>query len=282
MRKVVFKVILFGVVGGYFMDNFCSNASAQTLVVKYVSGTSVPSNQTILTNRSDAIDLFDIVDVPIVDVPAPVPFSAWIKSFTDPYGVELYMDAHGELLNSPMTPFRVKITIQDDRGIQSPVSSESNWYHFTIENSSGLDLIYVIAERYGTDDVNDPNNIKEVYDYEKATVTEFFPGFPGWIQTGDFSNINEGEIIDNWVFKEYNNSDLNRDKLVNLKDFAIFVSRWRDTGIDKGSDPNAFGDYADINGDGNVFADDLGSNFDGVNTQLSLLGFFTSCKLMLQ
>jgi len=170
----------------------------------------------------------------------------------------LYKDAHGELLNSPMSPFHMKVTIQDDRQTKSPVSSENNFYHFAIEDHSGLDLIYIIAERYGTDDVNDSNNIKESYDYEKASVTEFFPGFPGWIQTSDFNDVNEGEIIDNWVFKEYNNADLNRDGKVNFLDFAIFASRWKDTGIDKGSDPTVLSDYADIDGDGTVEVNDLG------------------------
>ena len=55
----------------------------------------------------------------------------------------------------------------------------------------------------------------------------------------------------------FNHADINRDGKVNLADYAILSQNWGREGIDKGSDPNALGDYADISGNGSVGVEDL-------------------------
>jgi hypothetical protein len=64
-------------------------------------------------------------------------------------------------------------------------------------------------------------------------------------------------IYDTRKIMVFNYCDLNRDGKVNLEDFGIFANNWQRTGIAKGSNPNALGDYADIDGNGTVEVDDL-------------------------
>ncbi len=59
-------------------------------------------------------------------------------------------------------------------------------------------------------------------------------------------------IYDQRKILVFNHADLNRDGSVDGLDYEILASNYGRTGVDKGSNPNALGDYADINGDGDV------------------------------
>ena len=79
---------------------------------------------------------------------------------------------------------------------------------------------------------------------------------------GDFQIQNipgtQTGIYDKRKVMFFNHSDLNRDGRVDNQDYAILANNINRTGINVGSNPNAFDDYADINRDGTVDNKGLG------------------------
>jgi len=124
------------------------------------------------------------------------------------------------------------------------------YWAFDILDNTDFEWKNIIGHRYGQSGVNDPDAIPE------DTVDIKYLDGTGWYQSGSFSGINNGDY-DRWKFELFNNCDLNRDGKVNFPDYAIFAGKWGTTGIDKGSDPNALDDYADIDENGTVEVNDL-------------------------
>lgn len=134
---------------------------------------------------------------------------------------------------------------------------EDNYWHFSISEDTGDSFYWknIFAERYGTDDINDPNNAKDIVDVTYISDNDVDSIGQGWVISGTVP-VTEG-VFDQFRIKFYNHADLNRDKKVSLKDFAIFANNWQRTGIDIGSNPNNLDDYADIDRSGTVDVNDL-------------------------
>ena len=134
---------------------------------------------------------------------------------------------------------------------------EPAWWKCVIDNSDGtLDDKNIIIKIYDKDaDVSDSNETPITkFDpfYESAHNEEFF----GWFKSGSFAPQTQG-VYGQIVYDVKNYSDLNRDKKVNLRDYAIFAENYGRTGVDCGADPNNFDDYSDINRNGVVDYNDL-------------------------
>ena len=139
---------------------------------------------------------------------------------------------------------------------------EDNYWHFSISEDTGDSFYWknIFAERYGTDDINDPNNVKAIVDVKYISDNDVDSIGQGWVISGTVP-VTEG-IFDQFRIKFYNHADLNRDTKVNLKDWAFLAANYGRSGIDKGSNPTDPNDYADIDGNGSVGLEDV-TTFSG-------------------
>jgi len=128
-------------------------------------------------------------------------------------------------------------------------SSGDAWWKFTILDGNDFDWKNIIVHRYGQSGVGDANAIPEdTFDVWYVDGSAF--------QSGSFSGISSG-IYDRLKFEFYNYSDLNRDKKVNFKDYAIFANNFSRTDPNCGADPNNLDDYSDIDRSGVIDFNDL-------------------------
>lgn len=121
---------------------------------------------------------------------------------------------------------------------------------FVILDSNGLEWKNIFVERYGKNgDINEPNDILSIWDVKYKDGT-------GWFFTGGISDSSPG-VYEQFKYKVFNYSDLNRDKKVNFKDYAIFANNFGRTDPNCGADPNNLDDYSDIDRSGVVDYNDL-------------------------
>ena len=135
---------------------------------------------------------------------------------------------------------------------------DEKWKFSITKNNGATDWKNIFFVRYGTSDPTDPDNILGMWDVkynDGANPDDYY----GYYTSGGPFYIGPPSLYDRTVFQVFNYADLNRDKKVNLTDFGILSYNWLRTGIDKGSDPFALNDYADIDGDGVVGVNDLSS-----------------------
>lgn len=206
-----------------------------------------------LKNVQDSNEIYDLLDIPWAGQPSN-PYKKWLKVHTQPYGIELQTDARPE---NSTTTFHEKLSITDSvTGSGTPSMPVSNKIKFQIIDDANLKWKNIIAERYGLDDVNNPANIKDNWDVKyKNNQLIVLPSI----------NDLTTRVYDNILVKEFNHADLNRDRKVNMKDFAVWSNEF---GKNNTTDPNRFGSYvgkdvndlgayADINRSGIVDSNDL-------------------------
>jgi len=207
---------------------------------KNVGGSSVN-----LKNISDANEAFDVWDVNWVGQ-QPNPLEKWLKIHSEPYVEELQIDSRP--INSTTT-IHEKLSVADGLGFPGSASVPcSNKIKFQIVDNTDLEWKNIIAERYGLDDVNNPSNIKDIWDVKYKDGQ--------YIYLDDITDLTS-RVYDNILIKPFNHADLNRDGKVNNLDYNILANNWRRTGIDKGSNPTDVNDYADIDGTTVVDNNDL-------------------------
>ena len=137
-------------------------------------------------------------------------------------------------------------------------NNEEKWKFSVTETNGSTAWKNIFFVRYGTSDPTDPDNILDMWDVKYFNNYETpDPDDQDWIISGSFDAAEYGEVYDQTVFQVFNYADLNRDRKVNFLDFGILSSNWQRTGIDKGSDPMAIDDYADMDGTGIVDVNDL-------------------------
>jgi|SRR3989338_2595986 len=210
-----------------------------------VSGNGVGGSIMYNQNIQDANELYDIYDAPWSGAPQN-PEPNWLKIYSAPYTEELQYDCRP--INSTTT-LNTKLSV-----VNGPVTCQ-NKIKFQITDNTNLEWQNIIAERYGLDDINDSNNIKNKWDVKYINGQ--------WIQLAPL--VNQSGIYDQIPIKKFNHVDLNRDRKVNFLDFAVYANEY---GKDNTSNPNRFGSYvgadvndlgayADIDRNGSVDVNDL-------------------------
>lgn len=140
-------------------------------------------------------------------------------------------------------------------GLSSPVTDSE--LDPLIYKPYGQDNFYwknIIGELYNNKDVNDSNNLLNVYDMKHMDKID--AKIPLTINNGLSYQL---------LIKFFNHADLNRDRKVNGLDFAIWAGSFRRNnetdpntfGSYVGSEPNNLGAYADIDRSGAVDYEDL-------------------------
>jgi hypothetical protein len=153
---------------------------------------------------------------------------------------------------------------------------QDNYWNFSVIENTGDSFIKknIFGERYGLDNREDPNNVKDVFDVKYVANNDLEGIGNGWIVSGEVP-VSSG-LYDQWKIKFFNSADINRDGSADALDYSILTNNLGRTGVNKGSNISAFGDYSDINGDGNVDSTDenLFFQYGGVPSPstLSLLG----------
>lgn len=134
--------------------------------------------------------------------------------------------------------------------IGNDIHGDAYW-KLDITDVNDLEWKSIIFSRYGKDaNLADPNCTP------LATWDAKYKDGQGWFQQGYFSNTTSG-ICDKINFHVFNYSDLNRDKKVNFKDYAIFANNFGRTDPNCGADPNNLDDYSDLDRDGVIDFNDL-------------------------
>ena len=169
----------------------------------------------------------------------PNPNAQWLKQHSEPYSIELKRDYR------PTDSYK---TVHVKSSVVGGNATGDNYIKFEIKDDSNFTGKNIFAERYGTDDVNDPKNMKEVFDVRNISGQ--------YIRLADLVDQPEG-VYDNWLVKFCNPADLNRNGKVDLVDFAILSGAWGRENTMPRSDASDLGAYADINKNGKVDLVDL-------------------------
>jgi hypothetical protein len=239
-----------------------NNVGAGSLGARIVSSLNNPYCK--IQHITGATEGFDNngLDAMFPPFPFPPTIDFYSKIDFDPY--RLKIDARPPESTST---FNLEIS---GRGLLAPESAN---LEFIISHPQGEDnfrwktIIGELSQRI--DDGEGSYKYAQIGYYDVKNRVISTQAVPVTINNG----ITQGEFFPshklNYHF--FNHADLNRDRKVNIEDFAILADNWGRTGIAKGSDPNNLNDYADIHdiydeggnlisyGDGKVDYEDLGN-----------------------
>lgn len=193
-----------------------------------------------IAGADEGYDIYDDLD----DLHPP---SNYLLAYSVIPGYSLRVDAR-----PPESTTRYKIELGS--GTVNIPNPYNEWLSFWIKDESNFEWKNIVVERYDKDvNIDDPNVASTgIWDvkYNEGNGAEY------WFIT------HEGPVPFPGVYAQlkvnfYNHADLNRDKKVNLKDYAIFANNFGRTDPNCGADPNNLDDYSDINRSGVVDYNDL-------------------------
>lgn len=232
------------------------SANAGNLEVNTYIDNPFTSSQVIISQENGAKEGYDAKDAP------------WLEPMNDNVTISYsvisespYKLGEDERPVNSTSDFFIPLDTKGSVGGETATS----YINFNITDMNDFVWKNIFAERYGTSDANDVNNVIYTCDVKFNSAEPVT-----WDDATNLGNVpvETSGIYDQWKIRPFNHADLNRDKKVNLKDYAILANEY---GKDNVSDPNRFGAYigkdvndlgayADINRSGAVDMNDV-SNF---------------------
>jgi hypothetical protein len=206
------------------------------------TGYNIGDSYVTINHTSGAEEMFDSLDGFWSGYPQN-PNPTWMKIYSDPYTEELKQDSRPK---DSTTLVHLKLSI-----VGLPATTP-NFIMFDIRDPTNFIWKNIIAEQYGMDDINEPNNIKRVYDIKQyeGYGQEFLISLDNLVSQ-------PAGVYDDWMIRFYDYADLNRDGKVDLKDYAVWAMNYGRTDTMPRNNTNDLGAYADVNRDGVVDFKDL-------------------------
>lgn len=244
VRRVVIVVLVL-VGGGNLLDKSIPKAYSDTVrIVANVDGSAQGGGDyyTIvnLGHEAGATEGFDgSHDSPYAP---PMPKNIGVFSEISDSPDKLSIDMRGP---NSTTDYKVIVeTIGNNIG-------GDQWWMIDLIDANGSEWKNIFIERYGKNaNLADPNITP------LAIWDVIYKDGKGYFQNGYLPTQDSG-IADQLKEKIFNLADLNRDKRVNLKDYAIFANNFGRNDPNCGADANNLDDYSDIDRSGVIDFNDL-------------------------
>jgi len=225
-RKGLERILAGGII---FVGSLVGGANAGNIKIKaWVDhGSAGNSSHVNFSNIVDASEGFDSKDSPFIQNP-----SSKIKTYSEISESPYELSTNAKDINSTTDSNMKTETIIDGIG-------GDEYWSIDITDMNDLEWKNDFIERYGKNgNPNDSNDVLDIWDVK-------YKDGKGWFQSGSFPIQGRG-LYDQLIRESFNHADLNRDGKVDFLDHNILAGNFGRTGVVKGSDPNALGDYADI------------------------------------